>query len=113
MLERFLLKKTIDGINDFFKKPVIGVKFKDWKYPERAENYVVIKNPSVVKKFFKNPEMGFGEGYTERDIEIEGDLEKVLEYGLTYYKKVERKHTPIWKFVKFLSHLSPEDDKKI
>jgi cyclopropane-fatty-acyl-phospholipid synthase len=107
MFDWFLLKKTVDGINNFFKKPVIGIKFKDQKYPEKAENYVVIKNPSVIKKFLKNPEMGFGEGYTEGDIEIEGDLEKVLEYGLTYYRKFEKKHSPIWKFVKFLSHLSP------
>jgi len=112
MLERLLLKKTVEGINNFFKKPVIGVKLENWVYPEGAENYVLIKNPSVVKRFLKNPEMGFGEGYTEGDIEIEGDLEKVLEYGLTYYRRFGRSSSPIWKFVKLLTHFSKEEDRK-
>ena len=112
MLESLLVRKTIDSINNLFGREVISDKTDDGKaYPERAENYIVIKNPKFVKEFFKNPEMAFGEGYTFGDIEIEGDLERVLEYGLIYTKKEEEKrHFPLWKFLRFLS--KPSTDKE-
>ena len=113
MLEALLVRRTVDDINNHFGDKVIGVKTPDGKvYPEGAKNYIVVKNPSFVKRFFKNPEMAFGEGYTEGDIEIEGDLEEVLTYGLSYLRSKEKKHLPLWKFVKFLSHLNVEKDRE-
>ena len=113
MLEALLVRRAVDDVNNFFRDKVIGVKTPDGKvYPEGAKNYIVVKNPSFIKRFFKDPEMAFGEGYTEGDIEIEGDLEEVLTYGLTYLRSKEKKHLPLWKFVKFLSHLNVEKDRE-
>ena len=113
MLTERLLKRLIDGINNLNGVPVIGVKLPSgWKYPEKAQNYVVVKNEKLLKEFFKNPEMAFGEGYTNGDIDIEGDLEKVLAAGLKYLRTSERKHFPFFKLFKVFSSLKPERDKE-
>ena len=114
MLEALLVRRAVDSINNFFGKKVIGVKTPDGEvYPQGAKNYIVIKNPSFVKKFFKNPEIAFGEGYTYGDIEIEGDLEEVLEYGLLYERRNRRRHFPLWKFLNFFVHSEERDRENI
>ena len=115
MLDSFLTRRLVDSFNNFFGEKVIGVKTpKGTVYPQGARNYIVIKNPSFVKRFFKNPEMAFGEGYTYGDIEIEGSLEEVLQYGLLYAKRNERKrHFPLWKFLNFLVPSEERDKENI
>jgi cyclopropane-fatty-acyl-phospholipid synthase len=113
MLTERLLKRLIDNVNNHYGEKVIGVKLPNgWVYPQKAKNYVVINNPKVVKKFFKNPEMAFGEGYMDGDIEIEGDLEEVLIAGLSYLRKEEKRHFPLLKLLQLFSHLDVEKDKK-
>jgi cyclopropane-fatty-acyl-phospholipid synthase len=113
MLTERLLKNFIDDINETAREKVIGVKLPDrFVYPEGAKNYVVVKNPSVVKRFFKDPEMAFGEAYMDGDIEIEGDLEEVLTHGVRYLRKNEKRGTAFFKLLKIFSHLDTEKDKK-
>ncbi len=113
MLTERLLKSLLDGINETAGYKAVGVKLPSgWKYPEGARNYVVVKNDKVLKRFFKNPEMAFGEGYTDGDIEVEGELEEVLFAGVGYLRKNERRHFQLVKLLQFFSHLNPERDKK-
>jgi len=113
MLIERLLKSIIDGINETAKETLVGVKLPSgWRYPESAKNYVVVKNDKVLKRFFKNPEMAFGEGYMDGDIDVEGDLEEVLAAGVRYLRKNERRHFQLVKLLQFFSHLNPERDKK-
>ena len=45
MLTERLLKRLIDGINNLNGGSIIGVKLPSgWKYPEKAQNYVVVKS---------------------------------------------------------------------
>jgi len=112
LTERFL-KKLVDNINNFNKGTVVGVKLPNgWSYPSNARNYVVVKNPEIVKRFVKNPEMAFGEGYTDGEIEIEGDLEEVLAAGLRYLRNSERRQFPFLKLFKVFSSLKPNKDRE-
>jgi cyclopropane-fatty-acyl-phospholipid synthase len=40
---------------------------------------IVIRDPHVLRTLLLNPEMGFGDGYSEGQIEVEGDLVRLLE----------------------------------
>ena len=113
MLTDRVLKKVVDEINALHNEPVVGVELPDgWKYPEGAKNYVIVKDKRLIKRFLKNPEMAFGEGYMNGELEIKGDLEEVLAAGLQYLKTSQGKHFPFLKLFKVFSYLNPEQDKK-
>jgi cyclopropane-fatty-acyl-phospholipid synthase len=47
--------------------------------PESPEPAIVIRDPRVLRALLLNPETGFGDGYSEGQIEVEGDLVRLLE----------------------------------
>lgn len=59
------------------------------KMPPKSANLeplrpsIVIKNPRVLPDLVLNPEMGFGDAYSNGDLDVEGDLVRLLEslYG--------------------------------
>jgi len=111
-----LLRNFLDEINGVNKAPLVGIKLPDgFTYPENAKNYVLIRNPKLVKKFFKNPEMAFGEGYMDGDIDVEGSLEEVLIAGLRYFQlhNEENKHFFLSKVLQLFSHFGESDEKNV
>jgi cyclopropane-fatty-acyl-phospholipid synthase len=112
LYEKFITK-LVDEVNEINGGQIVGVKLPNgFTYPDKAKNYVVVKNSKWLKRFLKNPEMAFGEGYTEGDIEIEGKLEEVLVAGLRYLQREEGKSFFLSKVLQLFSHLAGEDDEK-
>ncbi|RLJ70574.1 cyclopropane-fatty-acyl-phospholipid synthase [Hydrogenivirga caldilitoris] len=85
-----LLEKILKDINHFSDEG-IGVRLPDGKnVPEgNVTHRVVFKSWKALDRVLKDPEMGFGEGYMRGEIEIEGDLEKVLVAGNRYINNLE------------------------
>lgn len=50
---------------------------------------VRISNPATLAKLFLNPDLYFGEAYTDGSIEIEGDLVKLLEAVFVHRRKAQ------------------------
>ncbi len=90
MIRERLLEKVLEDINSLGEEK-IAVKLPDGRVIPRegGQHTVVFKTWDSLSKTLKDLEMGFGEGYMEGDIEVEGDLEKVLIAGSRYINRLE------------------------
>ena len=90
MVREGALKSILDEVNSLSEES-IGVRLPDGtEIPQEPVSHrVVFRSWKALERVFKDPEMGFGEGYVRKDIEIEGDLEKVLVAGNRYINKLE------------------------
>ncbi len=85
-----VLEEILNDINTLSDER-IGVRLPDGReIPEGdADHRVVFKSWDALKAVLRDPEMGFGESYMRGDIEVEGDLERVLIAGNRYINKLE------------------------
>ena len=89
MVREALIRKIVGEVNSFAQESV-GIRLPDGReIPEEAEHRVVFKSWDTLKRTLKDPEMGFGEGYMRGEIDVEGDLEKVLIAGVRYVNSLE------------------------
>ncbi len=90
MIRERVVRKILEEVNSRAEESV-GVRFPDGReIPEgRVDHRVVFKSWDVLKRTLKDLEMGFGEGYMRGEIEVEGDLEKVLIAGSRYLNELE------------------------
>lgn len=63
------------------------------KTPQPA---IVIRNARVLRALLLNPEMAFGDGYSEGEIEVEGDLVRLLENLYQLPRHAASKATGRW-----------------
>ncbi len=70
-----------------------GVRLPDRREipPGQVDHRIVFRTGRALKETLRDLEMGFAEGYVRGEIEVEGDLEKVLIAGITYVNETERK----------------------
>ena len=85
-----ILEDILNDINALADER-IGVRLPDGReIPEGdADHRVVFKSWDALKAVLRDPEMGFGESYMRGEIEVEGDLERVLIAGNRYINKLE------------------------
>ncbi len=90
MLRERVIRRILENINSRGQES-IGVRLPDGRdIPEgRVDHRVVFKSWDVLKRTLKDLEMGFGEGYMRGEIEIEGDLERLLIAGIRYINEIE------------------------
>ena len=78
-IERSLLEKVFSAIG----QPPLRLALKDGEevLPIGVSPVasIVLRDPSALMKMALNPETGFGDGYAEGTIEVEGDLVTALE----------------------------------
>ena len=89
MRER-MLRKFIEEINAMGEES-IGVRLPDGReIPEgRVDHRVSFRSWSSLRRVLSDPEMGFGEAYMRGEVEVEGELEKVLLAGNRYVNRME------------------------
>ncbi len=89
MRER-MLRRFLEEINAVGEES-IGVRLPDGReIPEgRVDHRVSFKSWSSLRRVLADPEMGFGEAYTRGEVEVEGELEKVLLAGNRYVNRLE------------------------
>ncbi|MDQ7038886.1 MAG: class I SAM-dependent methyltransferase [Aquificota bacterium] len=87
-----LIPRILEEINSCSEE-TIGIRLPDGRdIPEGGVDHrVVFKTREAFRNTLKDLEMGFGEGYMRGEIEVEGDLEKVLIAGSRYLNSVEGK----------------------
>lgn len=92
MLGERVIKKLLGEINSRGECS-IGVQLPNGvSIPEgNVDHRVVFKTWESLKKTLKDLEMGFGEGYMNGEIDVQGDLEKLLIVGNSYLNEVEAK----------------------
>ncbi len=90
MLRKGVVEKLLTGINRLGEE-TIAVRLPDGEVipQEGGQHTVVFKSWDALSRTLKDPEMGFGEGYMHGNIDIEGDLEKVLIAGSRYINSIE------------------------
>lgn len=75
---------TLDSIFHQIKNVSFQVKFWNEKTinygDQKPEFSIIFKNPATLKDIFAHPSLGFGEAYTRGDIEIEGNIQKMLSF---------------------------------
>jgi cyclopropane-fatty-acyl-phospholipid synthase len=54
-----------------------------------------IKNKAILRRIFFDPSVGFGEGYMNGDIEVEGDLRQIVRIGLVSSNLAKRNRKKI------------------
>ncbi len=90
MMRERVIKSILDGVNSCSEES-IGVELPDGRrIPEgRTDHTVVFRTKKALLYLLKDIEMGFGEGYMKGEIEVEGDLERVLIAGAKYLMATE------------------------
>ncbi len=92
MIKEKLIPKILEEINSSSRE-TIGVRLPDGReIPEgNVDHRIVFKTWEAFRNTLKDLEMGFGEGYMRGEIEVEGNLEKVLIIGNRYLNRLEGK----------------------
>jgi len=113
--ERFL-RKVLEEINSKGSETV-GVRLPDGRdIPEgKVDHRVVFKTWDALKRTLKDIEMGFGEGYMRGEVEVEGDLERLLLVGTTYVRELESSRSfsaLLFKIKNVLSAINKAEEKK-
>ncbi len=115
MIKEAVIERILEDINRYSSES-IGVRLPDGKdipeYP--VDHRVIFKTERALKETLKDPEMGFGEGYMRGEIEIEGDLEKVLIAGQKYISNKEKKNFSftLFKILNSLSFINKLKERK-
>lgn len=76
-------EKVINEINSDFEEGIC-VELPNGKTLGKGKNKVIIKSEATLREILKDIEIGFCEGYVKGDVEIEGDLEKIIIAALKY-----------------------------
>jgi cyclopropane-fatty-acyl-phospholipid synthase len=74
-----ILEEMNEGVEDG-----ISVKLPNGKVLGNGKHRVIIKNEKTLKKLLEDIEVGFCEAYVNGEIEIEGDLERIMIIALKY-----------------------------
>ncbi len=93
----------------------LSVEFYDGKVIGEGKCKVVVRNQQVVRDILRDPEMGFGEHYMKGNIQVVGDLEKLL-CGCTEYLKGKGEKLrvmPIRSLLKMLGLLKFVEEKEV
>ena len=109
MIKEAIIERIISKLNEG-EREVIGVKLPSGKViPEgRIDHLIEFKNWEVIDRVLKDPEMGFGEGYMNGEIDIHGDLEEVIKRGMLLFREAKKeknlfsilKHIPLFRTLK-------------
>lgn len=107
MVKERVVGKILGEINSRGEES-IGIELPDGKrIPETDVNHrVIFKSWDVFNRTLRDLEMGFGEGYMRGEIEVDGDLEKLLIAGSRYINDMEKKRGFSVLFFKFLNGIS-------
>ncbi len=98
MLKLSLLEEIIEELNSEAQESIGIILPEGTAVPHKSTDHrIVFKSKRAFKETLKDLEMGFGEGYMRGEIEVEGDLEKVLIAGIRYINKMEREKGLKWK----------------
>lgn len=113
MIKEVLVEKIISKLNEG-KEEKIGVELPSGKrLPEGDTKHLIrFKSWEALDYLLRDPEMGFGEGYMNGDIEVEGDLEEVLKRGMSFFKNTRRDGERLFKIVKFLPLFKTQLDRR-
>jgi cyclopropane-fatty-acyl-phospholipid synthase len=76
-------EKILNEINEGFEEG-ISVQLPDGIVIGKGKHKVIIKNKKTLDEILRDIEVGFCEGYVRGDIEVQGDLEKVMIAALQY-----------------------------
>ncbi len=111
MLKEKVLEILLSKINKD-QKEKIGVKFPNGKIlpQEHIDHLIEFKNWKALDRTLKDLEMGFGESYMNGDIDIKGDLEKILIRGITLANELQNEK--LFKVINFLSLSNKEKDEE-
>ena len=91
MIKEKIIEKFLSQINKNQDK-IIGVQLPSGKIISSSQpDYLIkFKTENALNYVLKDIEMGFGEGYMNGDIEIEGDLEEILKRGFYLANQMEQ-----------------------
>ncbi len=91
MVKERVIEKVLEGINSCAEE-TIGVRLPNGREipSQKTHHRVVFRTWDVLNRTMKDLEMGFGEGYMRGEIEVEGDLEKVLVAGSRYINSLKK-----------------------
>ncbi len=83
-MEKALVKKIFESVEG----KGFSVEYWDGEtehYGEQQPQFKLkIKDPRVLRKMLTSPELAFGEAYMDKNIEIEGDLQDLLETAIQH-----------------------------
>nr|7QOS_A Chain A, Cyclopropane-fatty-acyl-phospholipid synthase [Aquifex aeolicus VF5]7QOS_B Chain B, Cyclopropane-fatty-acyl-phospholipid synthase [Aquifex aeolicus VF5] len=109
MIKEAIVERIVNKLNEN-QKEKIGVELPSGKrIPEFPVSHLIrFKTWKSLDYVLKDPEMGFGEGYMNGDIEVEGDLEEVIKRGMTLFKDTRKfeklfgilRHVPLFRTIR-------------
>ena len=102
-----IVKSFLKGIN----LPFTLVLPSGIKYGSSTEAIVIFKTWKSVFETLVDTEMGFCENYAKGEIEVEGNLEKVIEFGISFKRRKTIKDLYI-KLIDILYGLNPANKQK-
>ncbi len=99
MIREKMVSRILEEINSCSEE-ILGIRLPDGTdIPEgRVDHRVVFRTWEAFRETLKDPEMGFGEGYMRGEIEVEGDLERVLIIGSRYLNGREKGNFSLFLF---------------
>ena len=111
LVKEKLIEKIISKLNEN-QEEIIGIELPNGKrIPAKNINHLIrFKNWTVLNRTLKDLEMGFAEGYMEGDIEILGDLEKILIRGISFSNETQNER--LFSILKSIIPSKKENDKK-
>ncbi|WP_297456900.1 class I SAM-dependent methyltransferase [Persephonella sp.] len=91
MIKEKIIEKFLSQINQNQDK-IIGIQLPSGKIisSSKPDYLIKFKTETALNNVLKDIEMGFGEGYMNGDIEIEGDLEEILKRGFYLANQMEK-----------------------
>ncbi|RMH80918.1 MAG: methyltransferase domain-containing protein [Acidobacteria bacterium] len=96
-----MLKSMVEGINERFEEG-IRVELYDGQCIGEGKHTIRVLRKEVVGEVMREPEMGFCEAYMRGDIQIDGDLEKVLIACMEYISDRKGKRELLSYLIRFL-----------
>lgn len=113
MVKEVIVERVVSKLNEG-EVEKIGAQLPNGKRipQEPVKHLIRFKNWKSLDYLLRDPEMGFGEGYTNGDIEVEGDLEEVVKRGMLLFKETKREGEKLFKIVKFFPLFKTSADKR-
>jgi len=106
MIKEAIVERVVNKLNEN-QGEKIGVELPNGRrIPEfPVEHLISFKTWESLDYVLKDPEMGFGEGYMNGNIEVEGDLEEVIKRGMELFRDTKKfdklfgilKHIPLFR----------------
>ncbi len=113
MVKEVIIERIVSKLNEGAGEK-IGVELPDGKrIPQgTVEHLIRFRTWEALDYLLKDPEMGFGEGYMNGYIEVEGDLEEVVKRGMLLFRDTKREGEKLFKIIKFFPLFKAQIDKK-